>query len=354
MVAMTDRSDRSARCLVASRPIARYTVDRATPNRSPSSAVLYSPDFSNATRCASCRGLSLGCLPRSRPLALAILMPFLGAQSDEVGLEFGDHGQHVEQQPADRVGRVVDGSAEAEPDPSSREFVGDRPGVGQGAGEPVEFGHDQRVAVSAGCQRFAEAWSVAVATGQPVVDVDPVGGDTQRGESFPLDGEVLFVGGASGVSDEKRRHGAPPRLGRSGATLPRSPATAATAASSPSAQCVEIGTWRERSQQRPSARRRSQGPAIRAAAALAKAGHAAHDLGRALDDAHRSWPTWPPPNPTAPTNRGQTRRPTPRAPSESQARALATVGQKQWPPAGTSRATSGQVYGCQWAEIDVP
>ena len=67
-----------------------------------------------------------------------------------------------------------------------------------------------------------------------------------------------------------------------------------------------------------------------------------------------SWPTWPPPNPTAPTNRGQTRRPTPRAPSESQARALATVGQKQWPPAGTPRATSGQVYGRQWAEIDVP
>ena len=92
--------------------------------------------------------------------------------------------------------------------------------------------------------------------------------------------------GISGVSDEKR-HGAPPRLGRPGATLPRSPATAATAASSPSAQCVEIGTWRERSQQRPSARRRSQGIVIRAAAALAKAGHAAHDLGRALDDAHQ-------------------------------------------------------------------
>ena len=62
-----------------------------------------------------------------------------------------------------------------------------------------------------------------------------------------------------------------------------------------------------------------------------------------------SWPTWPPPNPTAPTNRGQTRRPTPRAPSESQARALATVGQSSGhqralpgPPAGRSTAASGQ------------
>src|SRR5664279_5404841 len=77
VVAMTDRSDRWARCLAASRPIARYTVDRATPNRSPSSAVLYSPDFNRTTRCALWRGLSLGCLPRSRPLALAILMPSL-------------------------------------------------------------------------------------------------------------------------------------------------------------------------------------------------------------------------------------------------------------------------------------
>ena len=59
---------------------------------------------------------------------------------------------------------------------------------------------------------------VAVAAGQPVIDVDPVRGDTQPGEPFALDGEVLFVGGASGVSDEKRRHGAPPVLGRPGAT----------------------------------------------------------------------------------------------------------------------------------------
>jgi hypothetical protein len=27
-----------------------------------------------------------------------------------------------------------------------------------------------------------------------MVDIDPVGGDTQPGESFALDGEVLFVG----------------------------------------------------------------------------------------------------------------------------------------------------------------
>src|SRR5664279_2204260 len=64
--------------------------------------------------------------------------------------------QHAETEPADRVGRVVDGAADAESDPSGGQFVGDRPGVWEGAGEAVEFGHDQGVAVPAGGQRFAE------------------------------------------------------------------------------------------------------------------------------------------------------------------------------------------------------
>lgn len=38
------------------------------------------------------------------------------ALAGEVGFELGDHGQHVEQQPADGVVGVVDRSAEAEPD----------------------------------------------------------------------------------------------------------------------------------------------------------------------------------------------------------------------------------------------
>ena len=42
------------------------------------------------------------------------LHAFAGAGADEVGFEFGDHGQDVEEEPADGVGRVVDGSADAE------------------------------------------------------------------------------------------------------------------------------------------------------------------------------------------------------------------------------------------------
>ena len=50
-------------------------------------------------------------LPRVKPgllaaeptLGLGYLHPFAGAQPNQVGLELRDHGQHVEQQPADRV-----------------------------------------------------------------------------------------------------------------------------------------------------------------------------------------------------------------------------------------------------------
>ena len=62
--------------------------------------------------------------------------------------------------------------------------------------------------------------------------------------------------GISGVSDEKRRHGAPPSVGRSGATLLRSPATAVTAGSSPPTEGVELSTPGERSQQPSLSRRR--------------------------------------------------------------------------------------------------
>ncbi len=102
-----------------------------------------SPDLSSATRWVSWRGLSFGCLPRGRPLAFPILMPSRVRRWDEVGLEFGDHGRHVEQQSADRVGRVVDGPAEAEPDPPRGQFQQFRSDRRQPAGYRLA-GHDER------------------------------------------------------------------------------------------------------------------------------------------------------------------------------------------------------------------
>ena len=45
---------------------------------------------------------------------LGNLHAFAGSGADEIGFEFGDHGQDVEEEPAHGVGGIVDGSADAE------------------------------------------------------------------------------------------------------------------------------------------------------------------------------------------------------------------------------------------------
>ena len=76
----------------------------------------------------------------------------------------------------------------------------------------------------------------------------------------------------------------------------------------------------------------------RAAAELTNAGHAAHDLGRALDNAHQHLAHLAA---TEPDHTNKPRRQD--AAGGEPARALTTAGQKRWPPAGTFMATSGQV-----------
>ena len=73
----------------------------------------------------------------------------------KIGFELGDHGQRREQQPSDRVGRVVDGSADVESHTGGGKFVDDVAGVGDGTGEPVELGDDEGVAAPAGREGFA-------------------------------------------------------------------------------------------------------------------------------------------------------------------------------------------------------
>src|SRR3954451_21231752 len=66
------------------RSMARYTVERPTPKSSATSRVLYSPLCTRETRWASCLRLSLGCLPRSRPLGLGDLHALDSAKSDQI------------------------------------------------------------------------------------------------------------------------------------------------------------------------------------------------------------------------------------------------------------------------------
>jgi len=74
--------------------------------------------------------------------------------------------------------------------------------VRQRPGKPVELGDDQRVAFAASGQGFTQAGPFPVGAGQPVIDVDPVGCHTECGEAVTLSGQVLLIGGASGVPDE--------------------------------------------------------------------------------------------------------------------------------------------------------
>ena len=166
---------------------------------------------SRPTRWASCRGLSLGRSPRSRPLAFATRHPFLGPQPDEVGLP-RDHGQHVEQQPGRprRSGRRP--SRPAETDLPGGELVGDRPASGSDRARRSAWS-PPGCRLPARSEGLAQSGPFAVGAGQAVVDVDPGRLDTQVRSGRRVGGEVLLVGGAPCVADEKRRHGAPPVCG---------------------------------------------------------------------------------------------------------------------------------------------
>jgi hypothetical protein len=62
-------------------------------------------------------------------LCLGYLHPFPCAQADQVGFELRHHRQHVEQQPPDWIGWIMDRAAEAELDISLCELIENVTGV---------------------------------------------------------------------------------------------------------------------------------------------------------------------------------------------------------------------------------
>ena len=106
--------------------------------------------------------------------------------------------------------RHVDRSAQTQSHGAGGELVGDGSSVGQGAGEPVELGDHKRVPGPAGGERLTQPGPLPVGAGQAVVDVDPLRRHPHSAQRVALGGQVLGVGGATGVPDEQRAHGAPP------------------------------------------------------------------------------------------------------------------------------------------------
>ena len=74
----------------------------------------------------------------------------------------------------------MDRAAEAELDVTLGQLIEDVAGVGQRSGEPVQLGHHEGVARSAGGEGQSETWTVAVGAGQAVVEVNAVIAYSQR------------------------------------------------------------------------------------------------------------------------------------------------------------------------------
>jgi hypothetical protein len=73
---------------------------------------------------------------------------------------------------------------------------------GRDLARAVELGHDQGVAGAAGGEGFAKAGAFPVGAGQPVIDVDAFCCDSEAEQGVTLSGEVLLIGGASGIPDK--------------------------------------------------------------------------------------------------------------------------------------------------------
>ena len=107
--------------------------------------------------------------------------------------ELRDHGENVEKQPSDGVGRIVDGAAKAELDIAFGELVQDVASIRQRPCQPIQLGHHQCVAGSAGGQRQCQTGPVAVSAGQAVVDIDAIIADAERMQAVALGGEILLL-----------------------------------------------------------------------------------------------------------------------------------------------------------------
>ena len=128
--------------------------------------------------------------------------------ADEVGFELCHHRENVEQQSPDRVGRIVDGSADAECDALDGELVHDIFRIPQGASQPVEFRNHKSVPVPAGGQGFSESGSCPVGAGESVVGVDQARSNAEGFQGVSLSGQILLVRGYACVSDQEFIHNA--------------------------------------------------------------------------------------------------------------------------------------------------
>jgi hypothetical protein len=101
-----------------------------------------------------------------------------------------------------RIVRIVDGPAKVEVHLSDGQLVGDRPCIGKGAGQSIEFGNHKSVTLTASGQSLTQPGPFAIGSRQAMINIDPVGSHPERSKAVALGSEVLLISGHSGVSDE--------------------------------------------------------------------------------------------------------------------------------------------------------
>lgn len=106
--------------------------------------------------------------------------------------------------------------------------------------EPVSYGAGLT-------KRLRDAAPVPVGAGQSLADVDPVGGDTERGQRVAWGGEVSRVGGNPGVADLQSTHqaqcaGCPPITGTHHRTTPTGLRRSASVATAVDHRGVPVGS----------------------------------------------------------------------------------------------------------------
>jgi hypothetical protein len=117
--------------------------------------------------CSAWFGFSFGSLAWQLSLGFGDLHPFSGGQPDQIGLELRNHREHVGQEPSDGIGGVVNRAVEAELDVSCGQLSEDVAGIGQRAGELVQFRDHEGVARSTGGERQPKTWPVPVRAVRP-------------------------------------------------------------------------------------------------------------------------------------------------------------------------------------------
>jgi hypothetical protein len=145
---------------------------------------------------------SFGGLPYSRPLALATSILSRVRSESRSASNSAKVASTLKNMRPIGVVRVVSGGAELQTHVALLEPVGDCAGVGDRPGEPVELGHDERVALADSGQCLRESGPAPIAAGQPAVEVDALVRDAEAAQHLALSGEVLAGGRAAGIADQ--------------------------------------------------------------------------------------------------------------------------------------------------------